>query len=704
VTANTPYISAPGWTLNFIYSLTTSTGTKQCKLLNSNKTQELTSYNTANPIPWTAPMTLGSYSYFIRCFNADYPYIIADSNQINVTVNSLPAAFNLSASTVRWDRWDAANNQWLIRKSATTLPIYADIINESSFIQPGTTTIPYIFQIAKSKAWLDAQVIGTGVMSGIWADARTTVTGGYAFNTPGTFFLRVCGNKSTSEIFWSTYTSESDPLDNCGEWTRFEVSEQFIATFDCDNNSATISDQSLFFVESPFTASGLSIGCQKPAKKINSWCTDAAATTNCVWVSTSRTIAIDTLYYPLWEDTVAHTVTYYANWVLSGSPLVSNVSGTPPATTTHNALSQFTVPGANGMTHSAWWIFVGWNTVADGSGTNYREWEQVTITANITLFAQWVDPSTLNGCFADGSINANIGTYSSTLIQRINASKFGYKLSDADRNEQSKTFRTRLSGNINKYITNRFCPLPIASDNMTWTAEPTDASPVNPLLWTCSTARVANTYGYFYYLGSENNRLLTVPKWDTDLEIKEPTVLYVIGADLSLQSDIRYDSTKTDASLVIIVQQDSEGNGGNIYIDPTVTHIDATVIADGALMNGTVVSWVVIAKNWITNNAELINPLVINGRLLTYNTRGWSLQVVSNALAVATNGKCANRDWSIVTWLPSCNLDTAASQDLERFRRTPPVSNTGSNTCSLYVTENFPQKKPDILMTFEKLF
>lgn len=54
-----------------------------------------------------------------------------------------------------------------------------------------------------------------------------------------------------------------------------------------------------------------------------------------------------------------------------------------------------------------------------------------------------------------------------------------------------------------------------------------------------------------------------------------------------------------------------------------MTHIDATLIADGALMNGELQpDKTMVPKVWFEDFAgELKNPLTINGRLLTHNTR-----------------------------------------------------------------------------------
>ena len=111
------------------------------------------------------------------------------------------------------------------------------------------------------------------------------------------------------------------------------------------------------------------------------------------------------------------------------------------------------------------------------------------------------------------------------------------------------------------------------------------------------------------------------------LRIQKPTVLYVVGADVYIHNDIQYTTATGDTpSLVIIAQKNISGQGGNIYIDPSVTRIDGTLIADGALMNGVLNTSTIQVKNWISNPTELTKRLIINGRLLTYNTRGGSLK------------------------------------------------------------------------------
>lgn len=63
-----------------------------------------------------------------------------------------------------------------------------------------------------------------------------------------------------------------------------------------------------------------------------------------------------------------------------------------------------------------------------------------------------------------------------------------------------------------------------------------------------------------------------------------------------LKDNIHYFSR--DSSLVIITLK-KDGRGGNIYVHPDVTNIDATLIADGALINGIAENGNMTAKSWM---------------------------------------------------------------------------------------------------------
>lgn len=75
----------------------------------------------------------------------------------------------------------------------------------------------------------------------------------------------------------------------------------------------------------------------------------------------------------------SYTITYSGN---------QNGSGAPPASTT-GSYSQTVEPNSGNLEKTGF-TFSGWNTQADGNGTNYSPGDSITPSANMTLYAKWV--------------------------------------------------------------------------------------------------------------------------------------------------------------------------------------------------------------------------------------------------------------------------------------------------------------------------
>jgi hypothetical protein len=77
-----------------------------------------------------------------------------------------------------------------------------------------------------------------------------------------------------------------------------------------------------------------------------------------------------------------YTVTYLGN---------TNTGGAAPTDTNspYNGGSSVTILGVNTLAKSGY-QFAGWNTAADGTGTNYVGGDAFTINANTTLYANWI--------------------------------------------------------------------------------------------------------------------------------------------------------------------------------------------------------------------------------------------------------------------------------------------------------------------------
>ncbi|GHT22873.1 hypothetical protein AGMMS4957_13650 [Bacteroidia bacterium] len=103
-------------------------------------------------------------------------------------------------------------------------------------------------------------------------------------------------------------------------------------------------------------------------------------------VGDSYTVTANVLFTAQWKTEsvlpAGYTVSYNAN----------GGSGTPPASQIVASGVSVYVAGQGDLSYAKK-IFSGWNTNADGTGTTYAAGASLTLTADITLYAQWVDES-----------------------------------------------------------------------------------------------------------------------------------------------------------------------------------------------------------------------------------------------------------------------------------------------------------------------
>lgn len=108
------------------------------------------------------------------------------------------------------------------------------------------------------------------------------------------------------------------------------------------------------------------------------WATSSSASSAAYQPGGSITITANTTLYAVWHQTIK--LTYNANGG-SNAPAAQSQTVYSSATFTITA-SEPTPPTSH--------IFVGWNSQADGAGTDYAAGSSITITANKTLYAKYV--------------------------------------------------------------------------------------------------------------------------------------------------------------------------------------------------------------------------------------------------------------------------------------------------------------------------
>ncbi|MFT3750601.1 MAG: InlB B-repeat-containing protein [Agriterribacter sp.] len=118
-------------------------------------------------------------------------------------------------------------------------------------------------------------------------------------------------------------------------------------------------------------------------KKFVSWDyvvggTGAASTTNPYTVVVNKNITLVPVFQ---TDALNYSITYAGN---------NNTSGTAPATSSYSVLANATLASVGTLKRSGY-IFNGWNTSPNGSGTQYVAGANYTAKTNLILYAQWKD-------------------------------------------------------------------------------------------------------------------------------------------------------------------------------------------------------------------------------------------------------------------------------------------------------------------------
>jgi len=122
-------------------------------------------------------------------------------------------------------------------------------------------------------------------------------------------------------------------------------------------------------------------GLTKTGYAFTGWCESLSGADTIYSVGTSLTVTGNMVFYAQWLDssTPQFTVTFNANGATGGSA---------PASQTVYSSSSIVIPAHGTLAYSGK-TFGGWNTQANGGGTNYEAGAAYTVTGHVTLYAKW---------------------------------------------------------------------------------------------------------------------------------------------------------------------------------------------------------------------------------------------------------------------------------------------------------------------------
>lgn len=252
----------------------------------------------------------------------------------------------------------------------------------------------------------------------------------------------------------------------------------------------------------------------------------------------------DVKLYAQWEVANKYTVTFYAN---DGSNN-SATQGMPDLINTKLKKNEFTKTG---------YTFTGWNTNANGTGTAYANEQSVSLSNDLTLYAQWEINKytiTFNSNGGTGTLNPQQVSYNTpTKLSKNTFTKDGFKFAG---------WNTKADGTGTLYTNEQNVSL---SDNLTLYAQWSEGDPY-----------VINEYNY----DEDNNYVsnidvnTTVDAYKQNIEllggytvevdyktIDNKQVLYTGGKTRIYKNQTLY------AELTNVVSGDTNGDGKINYLD-----------------------------------------------------------------------------------------------------------------------------------------
>ncbi|MFA6377366.1 MAG: InlB B-repeat-containing protein [Acholeplasmataceae bacterium] len=202
----------------------------------------------------------------------------------------------------------------------------------------------------------------------------------------------------------------------------WEAVDIYTVSYDNNGGSGTIDDQ-LVYADYPGIALRDGTGFTKTGYTLSNWNTAANGSGTSYSLGQSITVTGDMILYAQWSE-INYTVTYKANGG-NGTDYIDTITYSEAQSYTVQTAASASILPPSGFT------FDSWNTAANRTGTSYAASATITVTGNLTLYAQWKVTISYNSNGGTGTIASQTVYYTTTSVTLSSGSGFtktGYLL------------------------------------------------------------------------------------------------------------------------------------------------------------------------------------------------------------------------------------------------------------------------------------
>ena len=251
--------------------------------------------------------------------------------------------------------------------------------------------------------------IAPGTQYTVKSDTEANVTRtGYTF----TGWNTEAGGGGTAYQAGDNITVNSD-VTLYAQWTPLPT---FSVTYNPNGGTGGTTDADITSGTQYTVKSDTEAGVTRTGYTFTGWNTEAGGGGTAYQAGSDLTVTGDVTLYAQWTPLPTFSVTYSPNGGTGGTTDADITSGT-----------QYTVKSDTdvGVTRTGY-TFASWNTAANGSGTTYQAGNNLTVTADVTLYAQWTPLPTFSVTY-----NPNGGTGGTTDADITSGTQYTVK-SDTD--------------------------------------------------------------------------------------------------------------------------------------------------------------------------------------------------------------------------------------------------------------------------------